>query len=170
MKKILFALATLSIGFTACQKDYKSNPDEVETPNVRRGTFECLVNGDKFVGEVQSSIRNTESGANTLTIYGIQYFDTRRAADYRSISFTINNYDGTREYVFPTEVAGSYTYNYTDVPSSLYAIGFADENAKLNLTQYDETVKGTFSFKVVNNANIYDTMNITEGSFEFPVN
>lgn len=170
MKKIASLLAFTALTFSACQKNYLSDPEDTDTtPNRQRGTFECLINGGKFVGEIQQSFRNTEDGMNTLTISAIDYDDTRRAEDYRTVSLTIGFYDGPKEYQFHSEVSGAYSRGFTDEVTAVYGLPVYDENTKLNLTKYDSDAQGEFSFKVVNMANVYDTLHITEGKFDFPV-
>lgn len=170
MKKIVSLLALGALTFSACQKNYLSDPEDTDTtPNPQRGTFECLINGNKFVGEIQQSFRNTEDGMNTLTISAIDYYDTRRAEDYQSVTMTIGFYDGPKEYQFHSEVSGAYSHAFTDEVTAVYGLPVYDENTKLILTAYDDKAAGEFSFKVVNMSNVFDTLHVTEGKFDFPV-
>ncbi|MBX9449251.1 MAG: hypothetical protein KL787_05835 [Taibaiella sp.] len=169
MKKIISALFLTVMGMTACQKDYLSDPEQEDQPNRQRGKFECVINGEKFAGEFKYSTRNTEDGMNTLTVDAIEYYPTRRKEDYRTVSFTIGFYDGPKEYQFGTEVTGAYSRAYTDETTSVYGIPVTDETAKLNLEEYGSQIKGTFNFRVVNMVNTNDTLTITDGTFDFPV-
>lgn len=170
MKKILTALMLVGLAMTSCHKDYISNPDAEDQPNSLRGKFECNINGERFVGEFKYGMHNTEDGMNMLSISAIQYDPTRRKEDSRTVAFSINYYDGPKEYQFGTEVMGQYTRTYTDQTPAYYAIPVVDENAKLNLEEFGTQTKGTFNFRVVNTVNMYDTLTISDGVFEFPIN
>lgn len=169
MKKIIIALFIASLGLYSCQKGYISDPEADFQPNNHRGYFECLINGEKFEAEAKGVDHNTEDGANIVTISAYAYDYTRRPQDFRNISLAIPNFDGPKEYQFPTEVMGMVLRSFTDVPESIYINGIFDEDSKLNLTQFDEWgVKGTFSFKVVHESNVYDTLFVTDGVFDLP--
>lgn len=170
MKKIGLLLAVGIFSLTACQKDYISNPDNTEpTPNPMRGTFTCFINGDPFEGEIKDVYHNTADGLNTMTFTATEYYPTRRPADYRTITLTIANWEGPKDYQFSSEASGVYKRAYTDQPDQLFNKQVYDEDSKLSITQYDSEAKGTFNAKLVNAINNADTVYITNGEFSIPI-
>lgn len=171
MKKYIALISIVSSLFalSSCQKAYNSAPDAPDQKNNTRGSFTCKINGYDFKAETKTAYRVDQDGVNNLTISGREYFSTRRPEDFYNISLTINWYDGAKEYNLPSEVGAAYIRSFTDEGVSNYLIPVNDENNKFILSEYGSNAIGTFSFKAVKSDNVYDTVTVTDGAFDFPI-
>ena len=162
--KLSALLLALCFSFVSCQKDYDATPDIAEpaTNNPFKGSFTCKIDGDMFIAEQQTATLTDVNGVKTLTVTGIQYGFERDDKNFRSVGFTISNYDGNKKYA----VGGNTQVVYTIMVDG-YATHYTSNtaNANYHVTTTGNYV-GTFNTAVAEVGNTSNKVVLTEGKFD----
>ncbi len=178
MKKIalLLFMAVIAVTTMSCDKETDTPQDQNNNNNNNGGGnveqdsyFQWTVDGTTYLSRDDDSFwgYTHSSGAKSLQIYGKQ-----------------DPFIGMRINIFGIEefAAGTYSFDDTDMvmtytkpdPVIDYvcnqgSVANGHTTGTLTITKWDTYVEGTFSFTGVNQADLEDKKQITEGSFKILV-
>jgi hypothetical protein len=163
-------LAVLALGlglsFSACQKDYDATPDIVKDPalNPMKGTFECMVNDDKFIAEGNTASLVEVDGIKTLTIQGTKYADNKKPGVLQQVVLTFPDFKETGRF---TTGSGKVIITFINAGEGGSRTIYTSTMDEVSFAEIAGTYKGTFSCVVVNAQNSSDRIVISEGKFNF---
>ncbi len=184
--QLLLTITVLFLTACGCTKrlteDERWNPELPPITQTGANTFGCKINGKIMIP--RDGRKDPLLGGYP---YGVQYgltdstedYDWIEAADYYTsrggVAFKLPNIDSlkTREYLVKTIKGGFSSFNPNIVymqamPRYAGLYGSLEGMGKITITRYDnQVISGTFYCTLKNDLEPYDTMQITEGRFDF---